>query len=42
MEPGNIADLALGGIGMLSFGVTLFICSMVATDRADPFGHASD
>lgn len=42
MDTANIAYLALVGAGMLSFAVTLFVCSMVAADRADPFGGAAD
>jgi len=42
MDTGEIAYLALVGIGMVTFGVTLFICSMISTDRADPFGTTSD
>jgi hypothetical protein len=42
MDTGNIAYLAMVGVGMLSFAVTLFVCSMVAADRSDPFGSAAD
>lgn len=42
MDAGNIAYLALVGVGMVSFGVTLFICSMIAADRQDPFGSSSE
>ncbi|MGD1933354.1 MAG: hypothetical protein ACFB0Z_02410 [Candidatus Phaeomarinobacter sp.] len=42
MDTGNIAYLALVGVGMVSFGVTLFVCSMIAADRSDPFGSSAD
>jgi len=38
MDTVNIAYLAIVAAGMVSFGITLFVCSMVAADRADPFG----
>lgn len=36
MDSGNMAYLALVIGGMLAFGITLFVVSMVAADRADP------
>mgnify|MGYP005844799635 CR=1 FL=1 len=42
METAELAYLVLVGAGMLSFAVTLFVCSMVAADRADPFGDTAD
>ncbi len=41
MDTGNIAYLALVGVGMVSFAVTLFVCSMVSADRSVPFGSSS-
>ncbi len=36
----DMAYLAIVLSGMTAFGVTLFVCSMVAADRGDPFGDS--